>query len=546
MSGTRKRAAERGAPAAGSGDGAAAAGAPGAACAPDAHADEGCEPVNPYAAPAGPAAIVIFGASGDLTKRKLVPALYNLMRDGLLGENVAILGVARSTFDSDAFREKIAEDLRAHAGQSLDERKAQRLVRRLHYLPGDLRDDATYARLAQELARIDREHQTGGNTLFYLATAPDFFEDVAVRLGRAGLTREEGGRWRRVIVEKPFGTDLASAIALNQALRAVLDERQIYRIDHYLGKETVQNILVFRFGNGMFEPIWNRRYIDNVQITVAETVGVEGRGDYYDGAGALRDMVPNHILQLLALVAMEPPTSFGPETVREEKAKVLRAVQPLSPEGVIANAVRGQYGAGEIGGKGVPGYREEPKVAKASPTETYAALKLRIDSWRWADVPFYLRTGKRMAQRVSEIAIQFRRPPLQLFRKTPVEHLSRNVLVIRVQPEDGIVLRFGAKIPGPTLRVGDVAMDFRYKDYFGANPTTGYETLLYDCMEGDPTLFQRGDMAEIGWAIVEPVLEVWKALPPRTFPNYAAGSWGPKEADELLERDGRRWRRIEE
>jgi glucose-6-phosphate 1-dehydrogenase len=349
-----------------------------------------------------------------------------------------------------------------------------------------------------------------------------------------------------VIIEKPFGTDVESARELNAKLRCVLRENQIYRIDHYLGKETVQNILVFRFANGMFEPIWNRQYIDNVQITVAESIGVESRGGYYDTAGALRDMVPNHLLQLLALVAMEPPTSFEAEAVREEKAKVLRAIQPLSPERVLTDTVRGQYGEGYVDGKKAAAYRSEERVPPKSHTETFTAMKLMVDNWRFADVPFYLRTGKRMARRVSEIAIQFRRPPLLLFRNTPVEHLSRNVLVIRVQPDEGITLRFGAKIPGPSVRMSNVAMDFRYKDHFKQAPSTGYETLIYDCIQGDPTLFQRADTVELGWAIVNPMLEVWSALPPRNFPNYSSGSWGPKEADELLEREGRKWRKIEE
>jgi glucose-6-phosphate 1-dehydrogenase len=370
------------------------------------------------------------------------------------------------------------------------------------------------------------------------------FAPVIQQLGAAGLVRQDD-EWRRVIIEKPFGRDLDSARALNREIRQVLNEDQIYRIDHYLGKETVQNILVFRFANGIFEPIWNRRYVDHVQITVAETVGVEQRGGYYDEAGALRDMVPNHIFQLISLTAMEPPVSFEADAVRDEQAKVLRAIQPLSPEEVLSRSVRGQYGEGTLNGQRAPAYRSELRVAPDSRTETFVALKLNIDNWRWAGVPFYLRTGKRLPRRVSEIAIHFRRAPFILFRKTPVEHLTRNQLVIRVQPDEGISLSFGAKVPGPIVRLGTVDMDFQYQDYFGSTPSTGYERLLYDCMCGDATLFQRADMVETGWSIVAPVLDVWQALPPRHFPNYAAGTWGPNEADELMERDGREWRRCE-
>lgn len=502
--------------------------------------------VNPFAPPAGPAAIVIFGAAGDLTRRKLIPAFHNLGAANLLGEGIAIVGVGRADLDDDAFRGKLREDLKPCSASDSDARVTERLAAGARFVSGTFEDRGTFERLAQTLARLEKESGTGGNVLFYLATAPEFFAPIVEKLGAAGLATETDGRWRRVIVEKPFGCDLESARKLNQDLRRTLDERQIWRIDHYLGKETAQNLIVFRFGNGMFEPIWNRRYIDNVQITVAESIGVETRGGYYEGAGALRDMVPNHLLQLLSLVAMEPPTSFEAESVREEKSKVLRAIQPLTPERVLTHAVRGQYGAGPARAGQVPAYRSEERVARASTTETFAALKLAVENWRWADVPFYLRTGKRLARRVSEIAIQFRRPPLRLFRDTQVEHLSRNVLVIRVQPEEGISLRFGAKIPGPTVRVGNVAMDFRYEAAFGARPSTGYETLLYDAIRGDATLFQRADMIEAGWSVLQPILEVWKALPPHVFPNYASGSWGPKEADEMLERDGRRWRRIEE
>jgi glucose-6-phosphate 1-dehydrogenase len=501
--------------------------------------------VNPYARPVGPAAIVIFGAAGDLTKRKLIPALCNLWSENLLAKGCAIVGVGRTALDTATYRKRVAEDVAKYATHALPPAVVEEVLSRLYYVAADFNDPAAYARIAAELTKIDAQHETRGNHLFYLSTAPEYFAPIVEQLGAAGLVEEKDGAWKRVIVEKPFGVDLASARALNADMRRILKEEQIYRIDHYLGKETVQNILVFRFANGMFEPIWNREYIDNVQITVAESIGVETRGGYYDTAGALRDMVPNHILQLLALVAMEPPTSFEAEAVREEKAKVLRAIQPMTPERVLTHTVRGQYGDGVVDGKKFQAYRSEDRVTRGSHTETFAAMQLNVDNWRWADVPFYLRTGKRMARRVSEISIQFRRPPLLLFRNTPVEHLSRNVLVIRVQPDEGITLRFGAKIPGPSVRMSNVAMDFRYKDHFQQAPSTGYETLIYDCIKGDPTLFQRADMVEMGWAIVAPLQEVWSALPPRSFPNYAAGSWGPKEADDLLERDGRKWRRIE-
>ncbi|MBL8861707.1 MAG: glucose-6-phosphate dehydrogenase [Planctomycetes bacterium] len=503
------------------------------------------ELVNPYARPVGPATIVIFGAAGDLTKRKLIPALCNLWSENLLAQGCAIVGVGRTALDTATYRKRVAEDVAKYATHQLPPSVVEDVISRLYYVAADFTDPASYALIAAELSRIDAQHATGGNHLYYLSTAPEYFAPIVEQLGAAGLVEESNGAWRRVIVEKPFGVDLESARVLNADLRRVLREEQIYRIDHYLGKETVQNILVFRFANGMFEPIWNREYIDNVQITVAESIGVETRGGYYDTAGALRDMVPNHILQLLALVAMEPPTSFEAEAVREEKAKVLRAIQPMTPERVLTHTVRGQYGEGSVDGRQVAAYRSEDRVPRGSHTETFAAMQLSVDNWRWADVPFYLRTGKRMARRVSEISIQFRRPPLLLFRNTPVEHLSRNVLVIRVQPDEGITLRFGAKIPGPSVRMSNVAMDFRYKDHFQQAPSTGYETLIYDCIKGDPTLFQRADMVEMGWAIVAPLQEVWSALPPRSFPNYAAGTWGPKEADELLERDGRKWRRIE-
>jgi glucose-6-phosphate 1-dehydrogenase len=499
---------------------------------------------RPVGRPGDPCVMVIFGASGDLTKRKLIPALYNLAKENLLSRQFAVVGMARRPMTNESFREKLTQEMKEFATGPVDPDLWQWFAKRLYYLQGDAQDPQSLICLKELLAEVDKTHGTPGNYFYYLATAPGIFASVIKNLGAVGLTQEENGRWRRVIIEKPFGYDYDSARALNQEIRQILHENQIYRIDHYLGKETVQNILVFRFANGIFEPVWNRRYIDHVQITVSETVGVEERGSYYDQTGALRDMVPNHIFQLITLTAMEPPISFEADAVRDEQTKILRAIQPLSPEEVLMRTVRGQYGEGVIDNEHVPGYRMEPNVAPDSRTETFMALKLLIDNWRWADVPFYLRTGKRLPKRVTEIAIQFNRAPFMLFRETSVDQLTPNLLLLHIQPDEGISLRFGAKVPGPLVRLGSVNMDFRYADYFGSTPSTGYERLLYDCMTGDATLFQRADMVEAAWSVVTPILDVWKALPPRDFPNYAAGTWGPKEADELLERDGRRWRRI--
>ncbi len=490
---------------------------------------------------AGPCVLVLFGASGDLTKRKLVPALFNLAKVKLLPRNFAVVGVSFDDLSLEKFRDQVTgflqpEDRGTEAWDWFTER--------LYYQRGDFGDPTTYSTLATQLAVVDREHSTESNYLFYLATAPKFFAQIVQQLGTAGLSNQENGHWRRVVIEKPFGHDLDSAKALNRDVKAVLAENQIYRIDHYLGKETVQNIMVFRFDNAIFEPIWNRRYIDHVQITNAETVGVEQRGGYFDNAGTLRDMVPNHIMQLLSLTAMEPPVSFQADAVRNEQAKILRAIQPLDSEDVLHSSVRGQYGEGQIGGERVVAYRSEPGVAPESKTETFLALKLNIDNWRWAGVPFYIRTGKRLARRHTEITIQFRRTPFEMFRNALV-HNHTNQLVIQIQPVEAISLSFGAKVPGPVLRVGAVNMSFEYSKYFGADAYTGYEVLLYECMIGDATLFQRADMVEAGWSIVDPVLDVWQALPPRRFPNYASGTWGPAESDELLARDGRQWRKIE-
>ena len=488
---------------------------------------------------AGPCVFVLFGAAGDLTKRKLIPALFNLVRAKLLPDTFTVMGVSVDDLDAERFQKQVSEFLPAHDGEAYEWLRS-----RLLYERGDFGDPGTFARLRDRLATVDAESHTDGNYLFYLATAPKFFATIVQQLGRAGLSKQENGRWRRVVIEKPFGQDLDSAKALNRDLKSVLQENQIFRIDHYLGKETVQNIMVFRFDNAIFEPIWNRRYIDHVQITNAETVGVERRGAYFDNAGTLRDMVPNHVMQLLSLTAMESPVSLEADAVRNEQAKVLHSLQPLNSEDVLQNSVRGQYGDGVIGEERVPKYRAEPGVSPESRTETFVALKLNIDNWRWAGVPFYLRTGKRLAQRHTEIAIQFRRMPFELFRNAPFHKLHTNTLVIQIQPVEGISLSFGAKIPGPVLRVGSVDMDFEYSKYFGADAYTGYEVLLYDCMMGDATLFQRADMVEAGWSVIDPVLDVWKALPPRRFPNYASGTWGPVESDQLLQSDNRQWRTI--
>jgi glucose-6-phosphate 1-dehydrogenase len=491
---------------------------------------------------AGPCVMVLFGAAGDLTKRKLIPALFNLVKAKLLPQDFAVLGVSVDDLTLEQFRNQVTGLLPA---EDRGTEPWQWFIERLFYQRGEFADPTTYSTLVTRLAALDQECRTAGNYMFYLATSPKFFGQIVTHLGTAGLSHQAPGRWRRVIIEKPFGHDLESAQALNREIKTVLNEDQIYRIDHYLGKETVQNIMVFRFDNAIFEPIWNRRYIDHVQITNAETVGVEQRGGYFDTAGTLRDMVPNHMMQLLSLTAMESPASFQADAVRNEQAKVLHAIQALDSDDVLNRSVRGQYGAGNVEDEKVPGYRAEPGVSPDSRTETYVAMKLTVDNWRWAGVPFYLRTAKRMAKRHTEIAIQFKRTPFELFGNSALRQLHTNTLVIRIQPVEGISLSFGAKIPGAVLRVGSVDMSFEYSEYFGADAHTGYEVLLYDCMIGDATLFQRADMVEAGWSVVDPILDVWTALPPRKFPNYAAGTWGPKAADELLERDERQWRTIE-
>jgi glucose-6-phosphate 1-dehydrogenase len=490
--------------------------------------------------PADSCAFVIFGAMGDLTKRKLLPSLYNLRANGLLPRNVVIVGVARRPLDNKGYREHANQVLREFATRPVEDAVWADYLERIHYVKGDFNDPATYQGIRTALEHATQVHGISGNALFYLATPPDEFGKIVGGLGAAGLTGQAQG-WRRVVIEKPFGHDLDSAVALNRELTGTLREDQIYRIDHYLGKETVQNLLVFRFANGIFEPVWNRRYVDSVQITVAEELGVEGRGDYFDHAGVLRDMVQSHIFQLLTLVAMEPPSTLGAEPVRNEKVKVLDAIRPMAPEEVIQRTVRGQYGEGTVGGKRVPAYRGEPKVSPGSQTDTYAAIKLQVENWRWAGVPFYLRSGKRMAARSTHISIVFKRPPLLLFEEMGVGGVDPNRLDVLIQPEEAICISMKAKKPGAAIELQHVKLDFSYKDFGPVPASTGYERLLHDAIVGDTTLFHRADMVEASWRIVTPILDVWKTLPARDFPNYAAGSWGPAAAAELLQRDGRQW-----
>ena len=491
-------------------------------------------------------AMVVFGAAGDLSRRKLIPALYNLAKEGLLSDEFAIVGFANREWSHHEFRNQINNGCREHLQGELDDSVWRWLLKRMYFVQGDLEQGDAYSRLSNTLEEIDKSHGTNGNYLFYMATPPAYFGNVVARLDERNLVDESQGRWRRVIVEKPFGRDYETACDLNKQLLSHLEEHQIYRIDHYLGKSTVQNILVFRFANGIFEPIWNRRYIDHVQITVAEDLGVETRGNYYDTAGALRDMVPNHMFQLLALTSMEPPASFGADAVRTEKVKLLRAILPFKPETVLKDVVRGQYGEGSgISGEWRPAYRDEPRITAVSGMETFIGMKLAIENWRWADVPFYLRTGKRLPARVSEIVIQFKQAPLPLFKHVGVDELLANQLVLRIQPEERISLRFGVKAPAARMEIGEVEMVFSYENRFGKIASTGYETLLHDAFNGDATLFRRADGVECGWEIVTPILDVWKTLPTPEFPNYAAGKWGPAVADDLLARDGRAWRRPE-
>jgi glucose-6-phosphate 1-dehydrogenase len=489
---------------------------------------------------ADPCTLVIFGAAGDLTRRLLIPALYNLAKDRRLPDRFDIVGFARTDTDEDALREQFRTGVEESV-DTVDQRALAWLLSRFSYVRSEFDDEDGWRRLVERLHAGTGGKSAPPNCLFYLATAPEQFVGICDHLASLDLLEEADG-WRRVIIEKPFGRDAESARALNAHLTRLMDEKQIYRIDHYLGKETVQNILVFRFGNGIFEPIWNRRYIDHVQITVAETVGVEGRGSYYDHTGALRDMVPNHLFQLLTLTAMEPPSSFSATALHNEQAKVLDAVVPLKREDCGVNTLRAQYVGGQLGDKAAAGYREEPRVDKVSLTETYAAFRLLVDNWRWAGVPFYLRTGKRLAAKRTEVVIQFRQAPLSLFRTASVGLPSANRLVVSIQPTESITLELAAKPPGPEVTTSPVEMTFCYKDFFGVERRTGYETLLYDAMIGDRSLFKRADVIEKGWTIVDPILRAWEDNACDIL-YYPAGSEGPEEADRLLDGDDR-WRHI--
>jgi glucose-6-phosphate 1-dehydrogenase len=497
----------------------------------------------PPGSPAPPCTIIVFGG-GDLTRRLLMPALYNLVRTKLVADGLEIIGVDHTARTDEEFRGILGETIRSFvatrgAAATLDQDAWAWLMARVRFLTGDFDNPETYVKLSEILAARGRAGGNG-NAVFYLATSPRFFAPIIEQLGAAALTVETATGWRRIVIEKPFGTDLPSARALNARILKVVQEHQVYRMDHFLGKETVQNIMVLRFGNGIFEPLWNRDHIDHVQITAAETVSVEQRGRFYDATGALRDMVPNHMFQLLAMIAMEAPNSFDADAVRSEKAKVIEAVRRQTPEEAGLCAVRGQYTSGAVQGKQVGSYRDDPNVDPASRTETYVAIRLMIDNWRWSDVPFYIRTGKSMAVRRTEIAVQFKRAPGVLFRGMHAGKPADNFMVFRIQPEEGVSLRFAAKVPGPKVRLADVDMNFQYGDYFKADPSTGYETLIYDCLVGDATLFQRADNIEAGWEAVQPLQQAWADGLGAVY-DYAAGSAGPAAADMLLAREGRRW-----
>jgi glucose-6-phosphate 1-dehydrogenase len=493
-----------------------------------------------YGGTAEPCAVVLFGASGDLAKRKVIPAMFDLATHNSLGSRYVIVGFSRTQMSDENFRAATSEAAKSMSELGpIDPKEWANFSSCLYYHAGDYSDPQAYAQLAKRLAELESENKLNGNRLFYLSTPPEVYPHIVEQLGRAGLARPSSANsWVRIIIEKPFGRDLATAKELNQIVLNVFEEKQVYRIDHYLGKDTVQNLLVLRFSNGIFEPLWNRNYVDCVQITAAETLGVERRGGFYETTGALRDMIQSHVLQLTSLVAVEPPASFDANSVQNEKLKVLQSIRPFDLEMVAQSVVRGQYAPGQLDGKHQPGYREEPGVSATSRTETFVAACLLIDNWRWAGVPFYLRTGKRLAKRSTEIMIQFRCAPHIVFRDREIE---ANRLILNIQPQEGISVSFGAKRPGTEMRIGNVNMNFSYKEGFGEVSRSAYATLVNDCLRGDATLFDRGDNVEAAWALLDPILDVWSAAKSAKVPEYAAGSWGPRESDQLLERDGKKW-----
>jgi glucose-6-phosphate 1-dehydrogenase len=501
------------------------------------------KPAGGYNGNAEPCAVVVFGASGDLAKRKVIPAMYDLATHKALGPSYVIVGFARTPMSDEKFRTTLGEAAKTISDVGpIDPKQWDEFAANLYYSHGDYSDPESYARLAKCLADLEAAKNCGGNRLFYLSTPPEVYPHIVEQLGKAGLARPKSpDTWVRIIIEKPFGRDLDSAKELNKEVLSVFEEKQVYRIDHYLGKDTVQNLLVLRFGNGIFEPLWNRNYVDHVQITAAETLGVEQRGGFYETTGALRDMIQSHVLQLTSLVSVEPPASFDANSVRNEKLKVLQSIRPFNLEMVAQAVVRGQYGPGQLDGKPAAGYRQEQGVNPASRTETFVAAKLLIDNWRWAGVPFYLRTGKRLAKRITQIVIEFKRAPHMVFRES---HMEPNRLVLNIQPDEGISVSFVAKRPGTEMNIGNVNMNFKYKEGFGEAPRSAYSTLLSDCVRGDATLFDRGDNVEAAWALVDSILDVWTAAKSSAVPQYASGSWGPHESDVLIERDGRHWHNL--
>jgi glucose-6-phosphate 1-dehydrogenase len=491
-----------------------------------------------------PAVVVLFGATGDLASRKVLPALYQLWRTNLLPHEFVVVASGRRAFSDEAFRDVVREALEQYSRVPVEAAPLTTFLERIVYHTADFADDAAFDRLVDRLEGLDADRGTRGNRLYYLATQPSAFPLVIGQLGRCGLDHERhGGGWRRIVIEKPFGRDLESANRLNREVGKVFRETQVYRIDHYLGKETVRNLMVFRFGNGIFEPLWNRRYVDHVQITVAESIGIEQRGAFYEETGASRDFLQNHLLQLLSLVAMEPPATFHADALRDEKVKVIRAIAPLGRDELRHHVVRGQYAKGWVAAEPVPGYRDEADVHPESETETFVAARFLIDDWRWSGVPFYIRTGKRLPKRATEIAIQFKSVPHRLFKDAAADP-EANLLAIRIQPDEGILLRFSSKVPGLGLEVRPVTMDFTYGSSFSVDSPDAYETLILDALLGDASLFTRADEVEEAWRVASPIIDAWASMPPPEFPNYAAGSWGPDAADDLIGRDGHRWRRL--